>query len=57
MPSKKKEEVATEKKAFEKTFKNYKTEMTPGEQAAFRQGATTANNRIKENLGLKQKRD
>jgi len=31
--------------------------MTPGEQAAFRQGATTANNNIKERLGLKKPRD
>ena len=47
----------TETKQFEKTFKNYKTEMTPGEQAAFRQGATTANNSIKERLGLKKSRN
>jgi len=41
---------------FQKTFRSYKS-MNEGEQAAFRQGATTANNSIKEKLGLKKPRD
>ena len=41
---------------FVPTFKKYK-DMTPSEQAIFRQGATTANNSIKERLGLKKERE
>ena len=38
---------------FTPTFRKY-SDMSKGEQEAFRQGATTANNGIKERLGLKK---
>ena len=41
---------------FKPTFIKYK-DMTPTEQACFRQGATTANNSVKEKLGLKAPRN
>ena len=41
---------------FTPTFKKYSA-MSDGEKACFRQGATTANNSIKEKLGLKKPRD
>ena len=37
---------------FQTTFKKY-AEMTPGEKDCFKQGAVTANNNVKEKLGLK----
>lgn len=40
---------------FTPTFRKYET-MNKGEQDAFRQGAATVSNRVKENLGLKQKK-
>jgi len=42
-------------KDFAPTFKKYGN-MTPGEQAAFKQGCITVGNKVKENLGLKQKK-
>ena len=47
---------AANSNAFQPTFRSYKS-MNAGEQAAFRQGATTVSNKVKENLGLKKKRD
>lgn len=41
---------------FVPTFRYY-ADMDEGEQAAFKQGATTANNNIKERLGLKKPRE
>jgi len=41
---------------WQPTFRSYKS-MSEGEQAAFRQGATTVENKVKENLGLKKPRD
>ena len=46
---------APAKKEFTPTFRRY-DDMNSGEQAAFRQGATTVSNKVKENLGLKQKK-
>ena len=40
-------------KPFTPTFRKY-ADMTQGEKDAFRQGATTANNGVKERLGLKK---
>ena len=56
-----KTEVKTETEAksgggFTPTFRKY-GEMNSGEQAAFRQGAATVSNKVKENLGLKKKKD
>ena len=47
--------AANNKKAndFKPTFKKYSA-MSKSEQEAFKQGATTANNSIKERLGLKK---
>ena len=45
------------KSDFKPTFISYKNDMNEREQAIFRQGATTANNNIKERLGLKKPRD
>ena len=42
-------------KSFQPTFRKY-GDMSPGEQAAFRQGATTVGNKVKENLGLRKPR-
>lgn len=47
--------MMSDKKEFEKTFKSY-DKMTKGEKAAFKQGAHTANQSIKEKLGLKKPR-
>jgi len=41
---------------FQPTFRKY-NDMSPSEQAAFRQGATTVGNKVKENLGLRKPRD
>ncbi len=41
---------------FKPTFRKFDS-MTDGEKDAFRQGAKTVANRVKENLGLKQKRE
>jgi len=48
--------VAETSNGFTPTFVKYKS-MTEREQAIFRQGATTANNSVKEKLGLKKPRD
>ena len=39
-------------KPFQKTFRSYHNEMNEGEKAAFRQGAKTNENKIKEKLGM-----
>lgn len=44
------------RKEFTPTFRKY-SDMSQGEQEAFKQGATTANNNIKERLGLKKGKD
>lgn len=41
---------------FTPTFRTYAS-LSDGEKEAFKQGATTANNNIKERLGLKKPRD
>lgn len=43
-------------KPFQPTFRKYK-DMNDGEKAAFRQGATTVDNSVKERLGLKPSRE
>jgi hypothetical protein len=55
--------TSTDKKAtskskdeFQPTFVKYK-ELNDREKSIFRQGATTANNSIKERLGLKKPRE
>ena len=55
MADKKTTAKSTDYNGFQKSFRSYKS-MNDGEQAAFRQGATTANNSIKEKLGLKKPR-
>ena len=40
---------------FTPTFRKY-SDMTEGEQAAFRQGAKTSDNKVKERLGLSKPR-
>ena len=40
---------------FTPTFRKY-NDMNKGEQDAFRQGAKTVENKVKENLGLKKPR-
>jgi len=40
---------------FQPTFRKY-NDMNKGEQEAFRQGAKTVENKVKENLGLKKPR-
>ena len=54
--SKNTKQTAAKSNDFKPTFRAYKS-MNDGEQAAFRQGATTVSNKIKENLGLKKKKD
>jgi len=46
----------TQSSGFQQTFRKYDS-MNTGEQAAFRQGAATVSNKVKENLGLKKPRD
>jgi hypothetical protein len=41
---------------FQPTFKKY-ADMTPGEQATFRQGAKTSENKVKERLGFIRPRE
>lgn len=41
---------------FQPTFRKYK-DMTEGEQAAFRQGAKTSENKVKERLGFTKPRN
>ena len=41
---------------FTPTFRKY-TSMNEGEQAAFRQGAKTTENKVKERLGLTKPKD
>jgi len=51
--SNKKANSATAKSGnFTQTFRSYKTEMNEGEQAAFRQGAKTVENKVKDRLGF-----
>jgi hypothetical protein len=45
-----------DEKPFVSTYKSYKS-MTPGEQNAFRQGANTVSNKVKENLGLRKPKE
>lgn len=47
-----KNQTGTRNGNFTPTFRPYKT-MNASEQAAFRQGASTVSNKVKENLGLK----
>ena len=57
MPAKAKAETKKAPKAeatkndFKPTFRNYK-DMNEGEQAAFKQGAKTVENKVKDKLGL-----
>ena len=47
---------ATAKSEFKQTFVKYDT-MNEREKGIFKQGAITANNNVKERLGLKKPRD
>jgi len=51
-----KKSTTTKSNDFTPTFVKYDT-MSDREKAIFRQGATTANNSVKERLGLKKPRD
>jgi|GEM_PF-1588814 len=44
---------APKKEEWQPTFRRY-DDMNEGEQAAFRQGAKTVENKVKENLGFRQ---
>jgi len=56
MAGKKTDTSKTANKEFTPTFRKY-ADMSPSEQAAFKQGATTVGNTVKENLGLRKPRD
>lgn len=46
---------AAKDNGFQPTFRKYSS-MNKGEQEAFKQGAKTVENKVKENLGLKKPR-